>query len=583
MRTNGGVRLAGEGVIKIGVAQFESVKDLEKNKSEILAFIDEATEQRCRLVVIQEAALDWSEETTRAEIDAAVREIQDRSRDRGIYVVLGIICRDSDKESGYNRGLAIGPDGGLLINYRKTHEFPPVFFVDGIRCNMAVCADRWLRELSDLPCLAQGSRIMIEISGGHGGDDGGPVLKWLRYRPWAQRNGAFVVLSSGVHHRERSFLGHQPWGGHSVILDPDGAFLARARYESRCLLTATVDSAAATRTEGIKRRSHPLMKPFWDAGDALLSGREVAMADPIVPYRAPEREITIAAAQMACSRNRGDNVREIAERIGEAGNHGARIVVFPELSVTGAEGDDIKAAGQADLERALLSICDAAATAKTHVVFGTPWMTDQGRVNAAFAVGPRGDILTRYDQINVTRTELFRGGQSTRRMWFRVDDVPAVLTIGTDSHWTELAELAAYRGAQLQFHLSYDPDTTADGAVVRAQRQILLVSFGTYSAVVNAADPSGLPRPSTSAAGGSMICKQGPSGHNKPDPGGVDLYLPYHASVITYGGTRPQMLYAARSTNAENSRYEEYNRLRRRLGWYGWIDVGMRLIESETG
>ena len=78
-----------------------------------------------------------------------------------------------------------------------------------------------------------------------------------------------------------------------------------------------------------------------------------------------------------------------------------------------------------------------------------------------------------------------------------------------------------------------------------------------------------------------MICRQGPSGHNTPDPGGLDLYLPYHASVIRKAGTGPQMLIATRRTDRQNVRYESYNKLRKRLGWYGWIDRGVRQVESE--
>jgi hypothetical protein len=234
------------------------------------------------------------------------------------------------------------------------------------------------------------------------------------------------------------------------------------------------------------------------------------------------------------------------------------------------------------LETALSAIRAAAGRFGIYVVVGAPWLTGRGRYNSAFAVGPSGDLLTRYDQINVVRPELFEGGRSTARMWFAVDGVPAFVTIGADAHWTELAELASYRGAQLQFHLSYHTDTSPDGQILQKQRQILLVSFGTFSAVVNAADPSGLAAPSAPAAGGSMICRQGTSGHNKPDPGGFDLYLPYHASVIRQAGCGPEALVATQRVDSLNTRYERYNTLRKERGWYGWIDRGMRLIRAGT-
>ena len=39
-------------------------------------------------------------------------------------------------------------------------------------------------------------------------------------------------------------------------------------------------------------------------------------------------------------------------------------------------------------------------------------------------------------------------------MWFRVKGVPAVVTIGRDGLWSEIAELAAVAGAQVHIHLA---------------------------------------------------------------------------------------------------------------------------------
>ncbi|MBN1673700.1 MAG: carbon-nitrogen hydrolase family protein [Kiritimatiellae bacterium] len=565
--------------LKVGVAQFETLFDLDGSKAAILRNIRAAKTEGCRLVAIPEGALNWPDGTPRADIDAAVEEIRAQAGRTGIYVCLGVTDRDSDDGQPYQRGVVIGPDGEFLLNYKKTHDVPACFEVDGVRCNIAVCSDRWMREYADLPCLVQGSRIVIELSGGHGGDDGRPDLRWVRYRPWAQRNGAFLVLSSAVHNDEPSWWQQLPWGGHSAIFNPDGTFAAQAHYERECLLTATLDPALATRREAEKRRNHPLLKPFWDAGEALLNGArppELDALGSIESFESPEADVKIAAAQLACSRSVPANIRAIRERIAAAAEQGADIVVFPELAVTGSLDADIAAAGPAALAQALPQIAAAARGAGIHVLFGMPHTADGARTNSAFAIGPDGGVLTRYDQINVTRPDLFTPGRSTKAMWFHVKGVHAVVTIGDDVLWTELGELAAWRGAQLQFHVGYAPDTSRDGTLVRKMQCIQMVSFGTYSAVVNAADPSGLSNPSGPANGGSMICEHYAGGHHKPDPGDVELYLPYHANVILSAGSGDQLIAATRKTRSRNTYLK-----RRRPAWRDWFVTGMRAIESE--
>ena len=41
-------------------------------------------------------------------------------------------------------------------------------------------------------------------------------------------------------------------------------------------------------------------------------------------------------------------------------------------------------------------------------------------------------------------------------MWFEVRGVPAVVTVGRDVLWNEIAELAAIGGAQIHCHLAND-------------------------------------------------------------------------------------------------------------------------------
>ena len=186
------------------------------------------------------------------------------------------------------------------------------------------------------------------------------------------------------------------------------------------------------------------------------------------------------------------------------------------------------------------------------------------------------------------RSDLFRPGASLKAMWFNVKKVQAIVTIGDDADWIEIADLAANRGMQLHFHISYQADASAEAATLRKQRNLLMLMYAKYGAVVNAADTSGLSNPSSPAGGMSMIVSR-EGGHNKPAPSGLEYYLPYQTSVMKSAGSTETMIVATRKTSARNDidlikHWRNQNRRdREQSGWYEWIKKGTSLIEKDTG
>ncbi len=135
----------------------------------------------------------------------------------------------------------------------------------------------------------------------------------------------------------------EPRHGHSAIIHPDGAFAAAADDVGDQMLVATLDLSKADSAEARRRHNHPVFKPSWDLGRRTLQGEKANVALP-EPYTSPQAEITIAAAQMACSRDVPANLERMARLIGEAAGHRADVVAFPELVVTGAVANDIPGA-----------------------------------------------------------------------------------------------------------------------------------------------------------------------------------------------------------------------------------------------
>lgn len=574
--------------LKVAVAQTVIETTLENNLAKIVRLIGQAAADGCELVIFPENALYWADistdNATKADIDAAIKCIAETAGKFDLYIIFGTAHKKADNGEFRNAAYLLGPDGSTLVSYRKTKDVPQSFDVHGVRCNMVLCSDRTFLEYSDLPCLVQGSKVIVDISGGHGGDDGRPDMRWIRYRPWATRTNAYVIVSNPVHD-DTDYMGNSPWGGGSAVVKPDGSLQTCRTYERDVLIVQELDTGQATRAAAFRRKNHPMFESFWEQGKKLLEGESLDLADRITPYRSVVRDIKIAAAQMACSRNIVDNVGKIRRLIARAAREGADIVVFPELAITGYRAEDILAASTTDLDDAVDQIRSEARLRGIYVIVGLPYEIAGKRQNCAFVIGDDGEVKTRHAQIVSRRGNLFAPGEDFGAMWFTVKGVQSIVTLGDEADWIEIADLAANRGMYLHFHISYQADSFADDAIVRKQRNILMLRYAKYGAVVNAADPSELPDPSSPASGGSMIVSR-EGGHNKSAPAEIEYYLPYQTSIVKSAGSDEALIFATRRTAERNDldlgrHFRNRNRKsRRQRGWYDWIAAGAALLSK---
>ena len=163
--------------LKVAVVQTVIEDTLQENCAKLLHFIDQAQEAGCRLTVFPEGALYYSkiatDHPTKADLDAAIERIGRRARRAGMTVVFGTEYQLADGGRYGNRGVVYDPNGTRRVFYEKNREVPQRFTVDGVACNFLICSDRGYLEHSDLPCLVQGTQVIIDISGGHGGDEAG--------------------------------------------------------------------------------------------------------------------------------------------------------------------------------------------------------------------------------------------------------------------------------------------------------------------------------------------------------------------------------------------------------------------------
>jgi len=575
--------------VRIAVVQAKIENTLENNLDKIITFIEKANMEDCDLVIFPEALLYYSavaiENSSNEDIDLAIEMVRQKAISESIYIVLCTEYKDPDTDTYYNRGFVFDPDGRKLIDYHKYLYVPPRFFVKGVPMNLILCADRWQLELSDLPALVQDSQVIIDASGGHGGDDGKPDLRWIRYQPMAQRTNAYVVVSSVIH-EDADFMGDSPWGGCSAVIRPDGTFQAKFLHEVDTMMVEDINLDLVVKKEAETRRNNPLFKPFWDAGEKLINREHITPVPKLEPYISEPAEISIAAVQMVCSRNIDENVDQIKTYIRQAAENNADIVVFPELAVTGSLEEDIRSVNQKTIDRAMNDLRESAKTNKIFVIVGAPYYLDNERKNCAIVISDNGSIETIYAQINNKRSGLFSNGLSTKALWFKVKGVYSIVTIGEDANMIEIPDLASFRGMNLHFHISNEYYSSDDESIIQTQKNITMLQYANFGGFVNAVIPSTPKDTDTITGGGSMIvCREG--GHNIPAPADVVYYLPYATSVVEKAGPGEGIMYATRKINNDYPRNlihswrYSHRKNREQKGWDDWIRLGGQLIDTE--
>ena len=130
-----------------------------------------------------------------------------------------------------------------------------------------------------------------------------------------------------------------------------------------------------------------------------------------------------------------------------AAEHGAQLLVFPELSLTGYELSIARSNAVRPDGSDLSPLRHLATDAQMTVVVGAPLLDDQGELHiAAFAIRSDGSVLT-YTKEYVHQSEegVFRSGPGGPALL--VEDVTVALAICADATHPEHAARAAARGA----------------------------------------------------------------------------------------------------------------------------------------
>ncbi len=171
------------------------------------------------------------------------------------------------------------------------------------------------------------------------------------------------------------------------------------------------------------------------------------------------KALQVSCVQMHWAKPIEFNVERARHYIREAASQGSRVVLFPEMSLTGYYFPYAVQLEPARVEEAIEAACQAAAEAGIWAIVGTLRKTADQYLNLAHVINPKGLIVHEYAKVNMAgKDELkyCRGGN--KLSLFEIDGILCTLVICRDGRHPELYRIPAMAGAQILFHPSCSSD-----------------------------------------------------------------------------------------------------------------------------
>jgi predicted amidohydrolase len=173
----------------------------------------------------------------------------------------------------------------------------------------------------------------------------------------------------------------------------------------------------------------------------------------------------IALAQISCRQaDKAENLRQIKDTVAKAKKHGAELVIFPELSLTGyVVRDEVYQLAERIPGPSVGFMEDVARKNNAHVVFGMPEIADGTEAtlhNSAVLIGPEG-FIGKYHKMYLPTHSIFE-----EKRYFRPGYQTAVFDtqlgklgfiICYDVYFPEVTRLTRLKGAQLIICISASP------------------------------------------------------------------------------------------------------------------------------
>lgn len=169
--------------------------------------------------------------------------------------------------------------------------------------------------------------------------------------------------------------------------------------------------------------------------------------------------LQVSCIQMHWAKTLEFNLERTLHYIEAAADAGSRVVLFPEMSLTGYYFPHAVALDPKQVDEALLETREAARHAGIWAIVGTLRKTTDRYLNLAHVINPDGAIVHEYAKVNMAGQDEIRycrGGD--KLSLFEIDGILCTLVICRDGRHPELYRIPAMAGAQILFHPSCSSD-----------------------------------------------------------------------------------------------------------------------------
>lgn len=401
--------------VKVAAVQTYSVlADPERNLATVLDNVRKAAAAGAKLVVFPEcmnAGYVWrdhahalsSADPIPGKFTGAIGEL---ARELGVYVAIGLSERSG--EQVHNAAALIGPEG-LIGKYEKNFlfDFDPFYFSVGKtgypvfetpigRIGMFICADARIPEGARMLAL-NGAEILLHITNSttHEQHEVHEVAR-------AHENEVWMICADKAG-REEGLT----YPGHSQIISPDGRLLVQGSQFDHEIVYAEID---ADEVAAVRQRRDSLMRGRRPETYTMLTKPYDALSYAAIAVSAivPSRLAVLAAPAQVCNSD-GDFAATLARAVrhgDEAGKENARLIVFPELFMTGRTPS---ARGARDSARqtpeVLRAFAEPAQRWGAWYVLSLAEIDGERLFHTAFVIGPSGEVVGRYRKVHLTADE----------------------------------------------------------------------------------------------------------------------------------------------------------------------------------
>src|SRR4030042_1922400 len=171
------------------------------------------------------------------------------------------------------------------------------------------------------------------------------------------------------------------------------------------------------------------------------------------------KTLQVSCVQLNWAKSLARNLERTRQYIQLAAEEGSRVVLFPEVSLTGYYFPDVVKLAPGAVRDALAQTCWAAKEADVWVIVGTLRKTSDRFLNLAHVISPSGAIVHEYAKLHLAgrdERKYCRGGN--KLSLFEIDGILCTLAICRDGRHPEVYRLPAMLGARVLFHPSCSSD-----------------------------------------------------------------------------------------------------------------------------